>query len=113
MITKEGFTYRRFEVLEVVPASQSQSSGDFVLGVPEGRFPEFDQATPRDWQAWQAILRRILTVDDQRMLGHELGQDIKPETQFGLLPLSDYAELIETRPTFEGDAGKRFWVRRY
>lgn len=113
MITKRGFTYRRFEVLEVVSAGQSQSSGDFVLGVSEGQCPEFDQATPRDWQSWQTVLRKILTMDDQTRLGDELGRDITAETQFGLLPVSDYAELIETRPTFEGDAGKRFWVRRY
>ncbi|MBV9997784.1 MAG: hypothetical protein JO015_01595 [Verrucomicrobia bacterium] len=113
MIAKGGFTYRRFEVLEVVSAGQSQSSGDFILGVPEGRYPEFDQATPRDWQSWQTMLREILTTDDQKRLGDELGRGLTAATQFGLLPVSDHAELIEMQPTFEGDGRKRFWVRRY
>lgn len=113
MITKGGFTYRRFEVLGVVSPGQSQSSGDFVLAVPEGQCPEFDQPAPRDWQFWQTLLRKVLTMDDQRRLGDELGRGITVETQFGLLPVSDHAELIEMQPTFEGDAGKRFWVRRY
>jgi hypothetical protein len=110
MIKSGGFTYRRFFIAEHIPVNRIKAIGDFVIGVPQGQFPEFER--DHTHPEWQEILRRILTTGEQRELGRSLGRSIKPETNFTLWPSTDYAAIIETQPTLESTDGKKFWVTR-
>jgi len=105
MIRSEGFVYERFGVTERLKAI-----GSFIIGIPEGKFPEFEQHhTPLEWIG---IFSKLLTQDEQQRLGHALGRTIKPEMYFVAGLRTDYEEIVKTAPTFKSDDGKRFWVER-
>src|SRR5690242_10926593 len=105
MIRSDGFAYERFGVTEGLKAI-----GSFVIGLPEGKFPDFEQHhTPLEWIG---VFSKILTPDEQRRLGQELGRTLKPEVYFMAGLRSDYGAIMKTAPTFQSDDGKRFWVER-
>ena len=86
MIKSGAFAYERFRVTERdLSADRVEELGNFVLGVPQGQLPDFEQSHPD--QEWKEILGRILTETERGELRERRGRAIKPETRFGLWPL--------------------------
>ena len=110
MIKSGAFAYGRFRVTEGdLSANRIEDLGNFVIGVPQGQLPEFEQ--PHTPQEWQEILRRILTETEKQELQERLGRAIKPETEFTAWPITDETIILK-EPMFQSPSGRRFWAYR-
>ena len=71
---------RRFDITAKGRSGRVEMGGNFVIGLPQGRYPEFEREhTVEDRQR---ILRQILTPKDLWELNQQLGRTMRGRTYF-------------------------------
>ncbi|HEY0793293.1 MAG TPA: hypothetical protein VGD78_19675 [Chthoniobacterales bacterium] len=102
--------YCRFKLLRPGPTGTPEPLGGFVLGVPQKDWDDFCREHPSADAG--GLFQSMILPQEWSLIGRYLRVSLEPRPVVQSTVCGEETDEAGTQATFEGVAGKKFWVTR-